>query len=127
MEKVTQLDIEQAVSQASRGVFETMLNLPLEIDPSIMRNQIEHILFEVRASAADSVNLVLTDHLGERESKLSRTHRATDRDEHLAAVGKQFVVSIRGIDERRSVEMTIVVLDKRCNRRHVLFLLQSLR
>jgi chemotaxis protein CheX len=41
MEKVTQQDIEQAVSKASREVFETMLGLPLEIDPSVMRNHIE--------------------------------------------------------------------------------------
>lgn len=41
MEKVTQQDIEQAVSKASREVFETMLSLPLEIDPSVMRNHIE--------------------------------------------------------------------------------------
>lgn len=41
MEKVTQQDIEQAISKASREVFETMLNLPLQIDPSVMRNAIE--------------------------------------------------------------------------------------
>src|SRR5271155_4870742 len=41
MEKVTQQEIEQAVSKASREVFETMLSLPLEIDPSVMRNRIE--------------------------------------------------------------------------------------
>jgi len=41
MEKVTQQEIEQAVSKASREVFETMLNLPLEVDPSVMRTTIE--------------------------------------------------------------------------------------
>jgi chemotaxis protein CheX len=41
MEKVTQQDIEQAVSTASREVFETMLGMHLEIDPSVMRNRIE--------------------------------------------------------------------------------------
>src|SRR5208282_1494902 len=41
MEKVTQQDIEQAVSKASREVFETMLGLPLEIDRSVMHNHIE--------------------------------------------------------------------------------------
>src|ERR1035437_1489350 len=41
MEKVTQQDIEQAISKAAREVFETMLNLPLEIDASVMRNRIE--------------------------------------------------------------------------------------
>jgi chemotaxis protein CheX len=41
MEKVTQQEIEQAISKASREVFETMLNLPLEIDPSVMHSVIE--------------------------------------------------------------------------------------
>jgi len=41
MENVTQVDIEQAVSKAAREVFETMLMLPLEVEPSLMRNHIE--------------------------------------------------------------------------------------
>ena len=41
MEKITQQDIELAISKASREVFETMLMLPLEIDPSVTRNAIE--------------------------------------------------------------------------------------
>jgi len=41
METVTQQEIEQAISKASREVFETMLNLPLEVDPSVMRKVIE--------------------------------------------------------------------------------------
>src|SRR5580698_1846820 len=41
MDTVTQKDIEQAISKASREVFETMLNLPLEIDPSVMQKVIE--------------------------------------------------------------------------------------
>jgi chemotaxis protein CheX len=41
MERVTQQEIEQAIAKASREVFETMLNLPLEIDSSAMRSAIE--------------------------------------------------------------------------------------
>jgi chemotaxis protein CheX len=41
METVTQQDIEHAVSKAAREVFETMLALPLEIEPSVMRTIIE--------------------------------------------------------------------------------------
>jgi chemotaxis protein CheX len=41
MEIVTQQEIERAISKASREVFETMLNLPLEIEPSVMRAAIE--------------------------------------------------------------------------------------
>jgi chemotaxis protein CheX len=42
---VTQQEIEEAVSKSSRDVFETMLNMPLEIDPSVMRNVIEPEVF----------------------------------------------------------------------------------
>lgn len=41
METVTQQDIEQAISKASREVFETMLSLPLEVEPSVMQTVIE--------------------------------------------------------------------------------------
>ena len=41
MEIVTQLEIEQAITKSSREVFETMLGLPLEIDPSKMQTIIE--------------------------------------------------------------------------------------
>lgn len=41
MERVTQQDIEQAVTKASREVFETMLSLPLSVEPSVMLNHIE--------------------------------------------------------------------------------------
>ncbi len=46
MEQVTQQEIEHAVAKASREVFETMLNLPLEIEPSVMRNVIEPETFD---------------------------------------------------------------------------------
>jgi chemotaxis protein CheX len=41
VEKIPQQEIERAVSSAARDVFGTMLNLPLEIDPSVMRKDIE--------------------------------------------------------------------------------------
>jgi chemotaxis protein CheX len=46
MEKVTQQEIELAVSGAAREVFGTMLNLPLEIEPSVMRHDIEPATFD---------------------------------------------------------------------------------
>jgi len=45
METVTQLDIEQAISRAAREVFETMLSLPLEVDPAVMHSVIEPEVF----------------------------------------------------------------------------------
>jgi chemotaxis protein CheX len=41
MEIVTQLDTEHAISKAARDVFETMLMLPLAIDPSVIKHTIE--------------------------------------------------------------------------------------
>ena len=41
MQTVTQQEIEQAISKASRDVFATMLSLPLEVEPSVMRKVIE--------------------------------------------------------------------------------------
>lgn len=46
MERVTQQDIEQAISTAAREVFETMLNLPLEAEASVMRHHIEPETFD---------------------------------------------------------------------------------
>jgi chemotaxis protein CheX len=41
MEKITQLEIEEAITKTSREVFETMLNLPLSADPSVSQTVIE--------------------------------------------------------------------------------------
>lgn len=41
MEKVTQQEIEEAITKSSREVFETMLNLPLTTDPSVTCSVIE--------------------------------------------------------------------------------------
>jgi len=41
MATLTQQDIEQAIAKATREVFETMLNLPLVVDQSVMRQAIE--------------------------------------------------------------------------------------
>ena len=51
----------------------------------IVRNQIENIFFEIRAGAADAMNFVLADHLGQREPEFGRAHRAREGHEHLAA------------------------------------------
>jgi chemotaxis protein CheX len=46
MQTVTQQEIEQAISKASRDVFETMLNLALEVEPSVTRKVIEPETFD---------------------------------------------------------------------------------
>ena len=42
----------------------------------VVRDEIVDVLFQVGAGAANSVNLVLADHLGERKAQLGRAHRA---------------------------------------------------
>ena len=46
MKTVTQQEIERAISKASREVFATMLGLPLEIEPSVMKKAIEPETFD---------------------------------------------------------------------------------
>ncbi len=52
----------------------------------IVRDEVEDVFFQIRAGAADGVDLVLTNHLGERATDLGGAHRTGDRDEHLAAI-----------------------------------------
>ena len=75
-------------------------------------NKIEDVLFEVRTGAADAVDLVLTNHLRQRDAEFSRAHRASDGDQHLVASLEQLHVRFAGINHRRGVEMPVVVLDE---------------
>ena len=81
----------------------------------IVGHEVEDVFFQVGAGAADAVNLVLADHLGQRQAQLGGTHGAANGDEHLAARGQQVFVSFGGVNQRRGVEMAIMVLDKRRN------------
>src|SRR3954471_8329103 len=80
-----------------------------------MRDQIEDIFFEVRAGEADRVNLLLPNHLGEREAKFSRAHCAGDGHEHLPALLQQLLIGLGGVHQRRGVEMAVVMLDETRN------------
>ena len=42
----------------------------------IVRDEIEHVLLEIRAGATDGVHLVLPDHFRQREAEFRRAHRA---------------------------------------------------
>ena len=77
-----------------------------------MRDEVEDVLLEIRARAADRVHLVAADHLGERQAELGRAHGARERDEHLPAAVEVLHVGIRRVDERRAVEMPVVVADE---------------
>ena len=83
-----------------------------------MGDEVENVFFKVGAGAADAVNLVLADHLGERQAQLGGAHGAGDGDKHFAAVGKVLVVGFGGVNQGCGVEMAIVVLDEGSNGRH---------
>jgi hypothetical protein len=51
----------------------------------VVGDQVEHVLLKVGARAHDGVDLVLADHLGQRDAELGRGHGARQRHEHLAA------------------------------------------
>jgi hypothetical protein len=82
----------------------------------IMRDEIENILFQIRAGAGDEMHLVLPDHFGERKAEFRRAHRAAERDHHLAAGVEVRDVAARGVHERRGIEVAVMVLDESRNR-----------
>ena len=88
----------------------------------IVRDEVEDIFFKIGAGAADAVNLVLADHLRKRKTKLGSAHGARDGDKHLAARGEMIDVTLGRVHQRRGIEMTIVMLDKRGNGQTCCFL-----
>ena len=78
----------------------------------VVRDEVEDVFLQIGAGAADAVNLVLADHLGQRKAQLRGAHGAADGDEHLPARSQQGVVGLGCVDQRGGVEMAIVVLDK---------------
>jgi len=92
----------------------------------IVGDEVEDVFLKIGSGTRDAVNLVLADHLGEGKSQLCRAHGAANGDEHLSARGEMGVIALGGIDQCGGIEMTIVVLDKRSNRRHSLWVLPYL-
>ena len=80
----------------------------------IVRYEVVDVFFEVRARAADSVHFVLPDHFRERYPQLGGAHRARERNQHLPARGQMAGVSFRRVHHRGRVEVTEMLLQKRC-------------
>ncbi len=78
----------------------------------VVRDEVEDVLLEIRARAADRMDLAAADHLGERQAELGRAHGARERHEHLPAGVEVPHIGIRRVDERRAVEMPIVMADE---------------
>jgi hypothetical protein len=91
-----------------------------DADVVVVGDEVEDVLLEVRARAADAVDLVLADHLGERDAELGRAHRARERHEHRAAAVHELRVALGRVDERRGVEVAEVVADELLDLRGVL-------
>ena len=54
-------------------------------DIVLMGHEVEDVLFQIGAGAADSVDLTGADHLRQRQADLGRAHRAGERHQHLPA------------------------------------------
>ena len=62
--------------------------------------------------------LSLADHLGERQAELRGAHRARERHQHLPAAVEVLHVGVGRVDERRRVEVPVVVADEIGDRAH---------
>jgi hypothetical protein len=102
-------------------VFEFFLLLGRQISPVgnppvvVMCDEIEDILFEVRAGTTDSVYGIATNHLGERQTEFRRAHRARERDEHFAATLDVPNIPIGSVPDAASVEMPVMLGDEIAN------------
>ena len=93
-------------------IFGAELAIVREALVVIVRDQVENVFFEVGAGPADRVNLLLADHLGERQTEFGRAHRAGQRHEHLPALVEVAPVSIGRVDERPGVEVPVMVTNE---------------
>ena len=78
----------------------------------IVCNEIEDVLFKVRAGAGDGVNFSLADHFGERKTQLCCTHGSAHGQEHLAAAVDKLDVAFCCVYQGCGVEMPVMMLDK---------------
>ncbi len=101
------MTIEQRLFVVGREV--TVVRHALVI---VVGDQVEDVLFEVRAGAGDCLHLVAADHLGQRESQFGGAHRAGEGDHHLAAGVEVANVAVGRIDEGRRVEVAIVMAEE---------------
>ena len=94
------------------------LAIPRQPLVMVVRDVVEEIFLEVGAGAADTVNLPLADHLRQGHAELRRAHGARERDQHLAAGVEVLHVGLRRVDERRAVEVPVVVPNEIGDRAH---------
>ena len=83
-----------------------------DADVVLVGDEVEHILLEIGAGAADPMDLAGADHLRQRQPDLGRAHRPGERHQHLAAALEVGAVGARGVHERRPIEVAEVVAHK---------------
>jgi hypothetical protein len=74
----------------------------------MVSDEVEDVLFKVRARAANCLHFVLANHLSERMPKLSRAHGACDRDQHFATLLQVSPIAFRGVLKRRRIEVSVM-------------------
>ena len=60
----------------------------------VVGHQVVDVLLQVGAGAGDAVDLVLADHLGQRQAQLGGAHRACQRDQHFSTVVDELFVGL---------------------------------
>ena len=78
----------------------------------VVRDQVEDVLLQVRARADHGVDLVASDHLGQRDAELGGRHGPGQRHQHLPARAQMRVVGPGRIHERGCVEVAVVPRDE---------------
>jgi len=102
-----EMPIEQCLLVARREI--TVVRNALVV---CVCDQVEEVFLEIGAGAADGVHFLLPDHFRERDAELGRAHRATQGDQHLPARVDMTAVRVRGVNERRGVEMAEMTIDE---------------
>jgi hypothetical protein len=69
-------------------------------------------MLEVRARATDRVDLLLANHLRQRDAELRGAHRAGEGDHHAAASVEMVPIRHGGVVQRCGVEMPEVMFDE---------------
>ncbi len=81
-----------------------------------MSKQVEDIFFQIGRGTTDSVNLIVANHLGQRNADLRGAHGPCHGDHHLPALIDKRFVSLRGGQGLASIEVQVVLLHEFADR-----------
>ena len=98
--------------------MEIRLVLPREIPPGLddlvapVRNQVEDVLFQVRAGAGDGVDVPGPDHASQDDAQLPGGHGPCQGDEHLPARRHVGFIGLGRPHGLAGVEVPIVLVEE---------------